>query len=369
MRKLCIMLLLASISMLSIAQIAPIKQKLAVYMIGDVDESYKKVIGSKMVSEIAKSPDYMAIERTSDFLSAISSEQDYQVSGNVSDSQIAKIGQQFGVRYVAVVDVNELLDEIFVSSRLIDVQSGVILYSFDTSSPVQDMSQLVTLSQNVAKGLIINPKAEEKERERAEQARLEQERQQKIEQARRAEQQKREEAERQERERMQRLRDQAMNNLLNRLGVPTFIAGNYIVMDDLVFVKYEYNPRQEKVVQSTRIPQGWQMADEMVLRAIQSTGRKNFNLPGLCFVCPDSWPVPDKRDKFNSSKNLGYWQIHCWHGNSLGCRFTRFGETVKQKGSSYPVFETSLSHSLATFLYRPMFSEAEIQQEINRISR
>ena len=366
MRNTLIMLLMSIVAFASDAQSLPIKQKLAVYMIGDVDDSYKKVIGSKMVSEIAKSPDYMAIERTADFLSAITTEQDYQVSGNVSDSQIAKIGQQFGVRYVAVVDANELLDEIFVSSRLIDVQSGVIVYSYDTSSPVQDMNQLVILSQNVAKGLIINPKEEERARIKAEQERVEQENRERIERAEREERQRKEEAARRENERRQQLRSQTINNLVSGLGVDVFFAGNYIIMKKMVVVRFEFDPSTNKVVQKTKIPQGWNMADEMVLRSMVNRGY-DLSVPGLCFVCPDSWPVPDKSQKFNTSKMLGYWQIHCWHGNSLYCRRTTFGETVKQKGSSIPVFERSISYTVATYFYRPMFSESEIQQEINRI--
>ena len=35
-------------------------------------------------------------------------ENDYQTSGEVRDSQIARLGQKFGVRYVVVADVSEL---------------------------------------------------------------------------------------------------------------------------------------------------------------------------------------------------------------------------------------------------------------------
>lgn len=356
MCRVLIILLMAIVPLASMAQTSIVKQKLAVYMIGDVDDTYKKVIGSKMVSEIAKSPDYIAIERTAEFLSAITSEQDYQVSGNVSDRQIAKIGQQFGVRFVAVVDANELLDEIFVSSRLIDVQSGVIVYSYDTSSPVQDMSQLIKLSQNVAKGLIINPKEEERARITSEQQRVERE-----------EQQRREEAAMRERERSQQLRNQAINNLLSGLGVKFFVCGNYIIMDDIIDVRYEYDPRLEKVVQTTKVPRGWKMADEMVLRSISNSGVRNFNVPGVCFVCPDSSPVPDYSQKFNSSKMLGHWKIRCWYGASLSLIKAVLGETIKKKGASTPVFDQTRRYSFFTFLYRPMFSESEIQNEINRI--
>ena len=67
------------------------KKKVAVYMTGnDVQDSYKKVIGSKLVSAITATNEYAAVERTADFLAVLSSEHDFQTSGEVQDSQIAR---------------------------------------------------------------------------------------------------------------------------------------------------------------------------------------------------------------------------------------------------------------------------------------
>lgn len=358
-----LVILLSAISLLSaIGQESNFKQKLAVYVIGDIDESYKKVIGSKMVSEIAASPDYIAIERTKDFLNAISSEQDYQVSGNVSDSQIAKIGQQFGVRYVAVVDANELLDEIFVSSRLIDVQSGVIVYSFDTSSPVQNMNHLTSLSQAVAKGLIIKPKEEERARIKSEEERIEREKQEAIEKARRAEQQAKEDAERREQLKREQLRNQAIQNLLNKLGVKTFQVGNYIVMNDSYSVRFEFDASKRKVIIANRIPSGWEIASETTLRAISNNGLRNFDVPGLYLVLPGAEPM--RGSDFNRSKETGSWVIPSYSGSGLYYRRRTIGATVKQKGNI--IFDSN-SDTFVTFLCRPFFTESEIQSEINRI--
>lgn len=135
------------------AQDAP-KKKVAVYITGkDMNESHKKVIGSKLVSAITESGEYAAVERTADFLAALSAENDYQTSGEVRDSQIAALGQKFGVKYVAVADMSEVFDEYFVAARLINVETGMVERAYDTNSPAESMSQLVDLSKNVATGL------------------------------------------------------------------------------------------------------------------------------------------------------------------------------------------------------------------------
>lgn len=131
------------------------KKKVAVYMTGnDVQDSYKKVIGAKLVSAITATNEYAAVERTADFLAALSSEHDFQTSGEVRDSQIARLGQKFGVRYVVVADVSEVFEELFVSARLINVESALVEKAFDANAPAESMAQLIDISTKVAKGLL-----------------------------------------------------------------------------------------------------------------------------------------------------------------------------------------------------------------------
>ena len=131
------------------------KKKVAVYMTGGTsDATYKKVIGAKLVNAITESGEYAAVERTADFLSALSAESDYQTSGEVRDSQIARLGQKFGVRYVVVADASELFDEYFIEARLINVETGLVERAFDINGPAESMAQLVSLSKNVADGLL-----------------------------------------------------------------------------------------------------------------------------------------------------------------------------------------------------------------------
>ena len=126
-----------------------IKQKVAVYVTGDAESGYKKVIGSKLVSGITRSENYAAVERTADFLAEMTKEQDYQMSGAVSDNQIAKLGQQFGVRYVVVADVSEVFESMFISARMIDVQTAQITNSTEASMVVTNMESLTKLSENI----------------------------------------------------------------------------------------------------------------------------------------------------------------------------------------------------------------------------
>ena len=132
-----------------------VKKKVAVYVTGeDVESSVLKVLGARLVTAITSSGDFAAVERTSEFLEALTKENDYQASGEVRDSQIAKLGQKFGVKYVAVADVSSAFDEIFVAARLINVETGLVERAYDAYGPAENMQQLISLSQDVAAGLL-----------------------------------------------------------------------------------------------------------------------------------------------------------------------------------------------------------------------
>ena len=131
-----------------------VKQKVAVYVTGDVDNSYKKVIGSKLVTAITRSEEYVAVERTADFLAELTKEHDYQLSGAVTVKQIAHLGEYFGVHCVLVADLSEVFSSIFISARMIDVKTAQITNSSETNGSVNNFDDLSNLSESIVLGII-----------------------------------------------------------------------------------------------------------------------------------------------------------------------------------------------------------------------
>ncbi|MBP3455204.1 MAG: SUMF1/EgtB/PvdO family nonheme iron enzyme [Alistipes sp.] len=136
------------------AQTAP-KKKVAVYVSGeDVKDSYKKVINSKLVSSITRSRSYTVVERNSSFLTELEKEIATSLSGDVRDDQIAAIGQRFGVRYVLVADISEVFEEMFISARMIDVETAQIVNAAEANAYVESMEGLTGLAENIIAGLM-----------------------------------------------------------------------------------------------------------------------------------------------------------------------------------------------------------------------
>lgn len=153
MKKLLLLALFA-IGATMYVQAQQSKEKVAVYVSGDISSNYKKIISAKAVSRISRSENYAAVERTDAFLDVLTKEQDYQLSGEVRDDQIAELGVRFGVRYVAVFEATQTYDTGFVSARMIDVESGMVIKSVDTSRNIKSPEDWAAITNNVAFRLV-----------------------------------------------------------------------------------------------------------------------------------------------------------------------------------------------------------------------
>lgn len=159
MRKLLI-LLLSAISLTAVAQ----QKKVAVYVTGE-QSGITKVLGDQLVVAFVKSGKYDAIERTNSFLAELSKEQSYQHSGAVSDNDIARLGVQFGVKYVCVADMSDVFGEKYISARLIDVETAVILNAHNVSGKMSSMDDCLTMASEIATKLSGKTIAEQRKEE------------------------------------------------------------------------------------------------------------------------------------------------------------------------------------------------------------
>lgn len=148
MKKLLTLCLLA-ITMCMGAQ----TKKVAVYVIGE-DAGINKVLGSKLVSAIARSEEFSAIERTESFLTELNKEQNYQRTGVVDDDELTRLGKQFGVQYICVAAVAEAFGEQYLSARLIDVETAQVERTASSSGTIHTLEGLVNATNSVAQELL-----------------------------------------------------------------------------------------------------------------------------------------------------------------------------------------------------------------------
>jgi formylglycine-generating enzyme required for sulfatase activity len=147
MKKLLILLF----SLLSLTVFAQ-QKKVAVYVVGNDPINF--VMGNHLVDKIAHNGKYIAVERTASFLREILNEQSYQQSGSVDDSEIASLGEQFGVDYVCVATPYNLWGEKYISTRMIDVERAEVIATSSAHGEVNNNPQLLSLLNTLSEGLI-----------------------------------------------------------------------------------------------------------------------------------------------------------------------------------------------------------------------
>ena len=148
MKKLFI-ILLSAFSLTAVAQ----QKKVAVYVTGD-DAGINKVLGSKLVSAIARSNEYSAIERTEAFLAELNKEQNYQRTGAVDDSELSRLGKQFGVQYICVAAVTDAFNEKYLSARLINVETAQVERTASSSGAIQSLDGLISAANSISSDLL-----------------------------------------------------------------------------------------------------------------------------------------------------------------------------------------------------------------------
>lgn len=145
-----VMLIVAAVS----AQDAFAAKKVAVYVEGEISKSAAAVVNSAMTSRISGSKDYTVFERSEAFVNALTREQDYQMSGEVPESQIRSVGERMGVDVVIVVEVSMDDEECNMSARMLDLESGKVLKSVSADRKGTGNSTIRALANNCAFRLI-----------------------------------------------------------------------------------------------------------------------------------------------------------------------------------------------------------------------
>jgi hypothetical protein len=103
------------------------RQKLAVYVTSSSDVFKAKTVSSRLTQNFTNSGAYAVVDRTSDFRMELNRQQ----SGRVDDSQISRLGRQFGVNQVCVVDV---ISSSYTTVRIINVETGIIVATAEAKS-------------------------------------------------------------------------------------------------------------------------------------------------------------------------------------------------------------------------------------------
>lgn len=142
--------------MLSFTALA--QKTVAVYVTASdgVPQETKRILGSELVAAITRNPDYVAIERTEEFLSQVSQEQGRY--NNIDDTKLFELGQKYGASNVCIAEITKFGDEYYIVSRLLDIRTQRVWKTARKYSALKSLKELIEVSESLADELIGNTK-------------------------------------------------------------------------------------------------------------------------------------------------------------------------------------------------------------------
>ncbi|MBR4838246.1 MAG: hypothetical protein IK004_07410 [Bacteroidales bacterium] len=147
MKKVFILIVGLMLTITSFAQ-----KTVAVYVTASegVSNETKRVLGSELVAAITKTADYIAVERTADFMAQVAKEQ-----GNyeITDAALYDLGRKFGASNVCVADVTKFGDEYYIVARLLDIKTSKVWKTAKKYSTLKSLRELVEISEALANEL------------------------------------------------------------------------------------------------------------------------------------------------------------------------------------------------------------------------
>ncbi|MCD6395952.1 MAG: hypothetical protein J7L71_00295 [Spirochaetaceae bacterium] len=147
-------LLLGFLSLLFVLQMASGIPKVAVLdasLGSGVDINAAAIVADTLNEQFVKSNDFIAIDRA--YISSIQQEKKFQLSGDVNQSDIKKMGDTFGAEFICIANVSQLGSTYTVSARLIEVETAQVV-SQESARKQGQIDVLFNVAEEVGKKLI-----------------------------------------------------------------------------------------------------------------------------------------------------------------------------------------------------------------------
>lgn len=154
----CLGLLFMSIAMFA-------QTKVAVYVAPNdkLDETTLQIIGSELVAGIVTNNEYIAIERTQEFLAAIQQEQNSS-DQTIDDEKLRTLGKQVGASIVCAANVIPYQDSYYIQARMLNVESATIEATARATSTLASLDEIVSAAESLTTKLMVQVKEKQTEK-------------------------------------------------------------------------------------------------------------------------------------------------------------------------------------------------------------
>lgn len=159
MKRLVLILIVLIVS--SIVVLA--QETITVFIAGDGNQSENKVFATRVAVGIERRGNFTANEQTDSFLELLADDTSYKQNGQISDNKISQIGKQLGADFVCYIMVSNILNEKYITTKLIRTETAEVVKIKDAVANWKDVNGLESAANNLAAYLLGSKKEVKKD--------------------------------------------------------------------------------------------------------------------------------------------------------------------------------------------------------------
>lgn len=157
MKRLLLVLIVIALS--CVAMLA--QETVSVLITGDGNQSENKVFANRVAVGIMRRGNFNAKEQTDSFMELLAEDATYQRNGIVSESKVSQIGKQLGADFVCHIMVTNVLNEKYITTKLIRTETAEVVKLKDAVAKWKDINGLESAANNLA-GYLLGSKKDVK---------------------------------------------------------------------------------------------------------------------------------------------------------------------------------------------------------------
>lgn len=149
MKKVFFLFLVCLMASMPVSAIAG-KLTMAVNVFGSVTPEARNLVESAFLQRLSGNKSFVVFERNKAFINKLNSEIDFQTSGDVPVSEIRAIGARMGVDYVTLVNIEVICDEVVMTARIVNLETGQIIKTVTDSRQMEDLDTFKGMASTIA---------------------------------------------------------------------------------------------------------------------------------------------------------------------------------------------------------------------------
>lgn len=131
--------------------------KVAVYVNGsdEIDSTVKQIFGSEIATAISSNSQYLAEDKTADFISVAQQEQPDLPVTKIADAQLMQLCAKLGAQQICIANIMPYQSQFYIQAKMIDVEKASTIASHREVSALQSIDEIVSVAEKLSQKIVV----------------------------------------------------------------------------------------------------------------------------------------------------------------------------------------------------------------------